>query len=255
MARNWTDAQRAAMDTRNKTLLVSAAAGSGKTATLTERIIRRITDKDSPADISKMLIVTFTRAAAAELRSRIFSALGDALAEDPTNNHLTSQLMKIGSARICTIDACYLDIIRANFSTLGISAGFRLADDSEYALIARRAMEESIEFMYESDPKFPVFTECFGTVRSSINIADIFLDLYSDLVSLPEGIEYVRNCAQRADDESELDFFATSYGKNLRNTTKDFCEHYLDIFKAAIIHMQCDEPMQNAYEKSFLYDL
>ncbi len=255
MARNWTDAQKAAMDTRNKTLLVSAAAGSGKTATLTERIIRRITDKESPADISKMLIVTFTRAAAAELRSRIFSALGDALAEDPTNNHLASQLMKIGSARICTIDAFYLDIIRANFSTLGISAGFRLADDSEYAIIARRAMEESIEFMYESDPKFPVFTECFGTVRSSINIADVFLDLYSDLVSLPEGIEYVRNCAQRSEDESGLDFFATSYGKSLRDTTKDFCEHYLDIFNSAISYMQSDEPARKAYEASFLYDL
>ncbi len=255
MGKNWTEAQKAAMDTRNKTLLVSAAAGSGKTATLTERIIRRITDKEAPADISKMLIVTFTRAAAAELRSRIFSALGDALAEDPANSHLASQIMKIGSARICTIDAFYLDIIRANFSTLGISAGFRLADDSEYALIARRTMEESIEFMYESDPEFPVFTECFGTVRSSVNIADVFLDLYSSLVSLPEGIEYVRECAQRAYDEAELDFFATSYGKNLRITTKDFCKHYLDIFKAAVIYMQSDEPMQGAYEKSFLYDL
>ena len=75
MARNWTPAQTAAMNTRGKTLLVSAAAGSGKTATLTERIIRRITDKESPADIAQMLIVTFTRSAAAELRARIFAAL------------------------------------------------------------------------------------------------------------------------------------------------------------------------------------
>ena len=151
MARNWTDAQLDAMNTRNKTLLVSAAAGSGKTATLTERIIRRITNDTPPADISKMLIVTFTRAAAAELRSRIFAALSDALAADPTNKHLSSQLMKIGSANICTIDAFYLDILRSNFSALGLQAGFRLADDSEYALLARDAMEESIEWMNQND--------------------------------------------------------------------------------------------------------
>ncbi|MBP3333728.1 MAG: UvrD-helicase domain-containing protein [Clostridia bacterium] len=255
MAKNWTDAQKSAMNTRNKTLLVSAAAGSGKTATLTERIIRRITLDDPPADISKMLIVTFTRVAAAELRSRIFSALGDALAADPSNDHLASQLMKIGSAKISTIDSFYLDIIRANFSTLGISAGFRTADDSEYDLIARRVMEESIEFMYENDPRFPVFTECFGTVRSSINIADIFLDIYSDLESLPEGIDYVKYCAEKTEAQAELDFMATSYGNNLRSTTKDFCEHYSSIFSSALLYMQTDDPMRDAYEKSFIYDL
>jgi ATP-dependent helicase/nuclease subunit A len=129
------------MDTRNKTLLISAAAGSGKTATLTERIIRRITDKEAPADISQMLIVTFTRAAAAELRSRIFGALSDTLSSDHSNKHLASQLMKIGSAKICTIDSFYLDVIKANFSSLDLPASFRLADDSEYALIARDALE------------------------------------------------------------------------------------------------------------------
>lgn len=254
MARNWTEAQRAAMDTRNKTLLVSAAAGSGKTATLTERIIRRLTDKDDPADISQMLIVTFTRAAAAELRSRIFAALGDALANDPANKHLASQLMKIGSAKICTIDSFYLDIVRANFSSLGISAGFRLADESEYAIIARKAMEESIEFMYENEPAFPVFTECFSTVRSSSKIADIFLSLYDDLLSLPEGIEYVRNCALRTEKEAYLDFFATSYGKTLKESTKELFEHYGNIFRSALEYMQKDAAMQKAYESSFVYD-
>ena len=164
MARNWTPAQTAAMNTRGKTLLVSAAAGSGKTATLTERIIRRITDKESPADIAQMLIVTFTRSAAAELRARIFAALSDALADDPTSKHLASQLMKIGSAKICTIDSFYLDVIRSNFSTLGLSAKFRLADESEYALMARRAMDESIDRMYATEKDFPTFCECFGIV-------------------------------------------------------------------------------------------
>lgn len=255
MARNWTSAQIAAMDTRNKTLLVSAAAGSGKTATLTERIIRRITDKNDPADISKMLIVTFTRAAAAELRSRIFGALSDALASDPSSKHLASQLMKIGSARICTIDSFYLDIIKSNFSYLDLPAGFRTADDSEYELIARASMEESIEYMYDTCDAFPLLVECFGNVRSSDKIADIFLQLHDDLCSFPEGIEYVKKCAQKAQAESYLDFFSTSYGITVRDTVKSFCEHYINIFRSAIAYMDIDTYMSEAYKDSFLYDL
>ena len=255
MARTWTSAQLDAMNTRGKTLLVSAAAGSGKTATLTERIIRRITDKNDPADISRMLIVTFTRAAAAELRSRIFSALGDALAADPSNRHLSSQLMKIGSAKICTIDAFYLDVLRANFSLLGIPAGFRLADDSEYSVLAQRAMEDSIDEMYETDADFPVFTECFSTVRASSKIGEIFLELYDHLTSLPEGLEFISSCAKRTEAEASLDFFASAYGTTLRKNTIDVCEHYRTIFTSALDYMQTDEPMQKAYEKSFLYDL
>ena len=96
MAREFTKAQQSAMDERRRTLLVSAAAGSGKTAVLTERIIRSLTDKENPTDISRLLIVTFTRAAAGELRLRISRALTEALAADPENRHLTRQLMLLG---------------------------------------------------------------------------------------------------------------------------------------------------------------
>ena len=127
MARSWTPAQSAAINTKNKTLLVSAAAGSGKTAALTERIIRSISDKNEPRDISKMLVVTFTRAAAAELRQRIFSALADALAEKPDDKYLSEQLVCLSNAKICTIDSFYLDVVRSGFSELGISQSFRTA--------------------------------------------------------------------------------------------------------------------------------
>ena len=139
MSRNWTEAQRAAIKIHNKTLLVSAAAGSGKTATLTERIIRSITDTEHPADISRMLIVTFTRAAAEELKTRIFHALSEALAKEPTNSYLASQLVKLGSAHICTIDSFCLDLLRSNFSALGLPASFRIADETEM---------EQLEFQY-----------------------------------------------------------------------------------------------------------
>ena len=255
MARNWTDAQLKAMNTRGKTLLVSAAAGSGKTATLTERIIRRITDTSDPADISKMLIVTFTRSAAAELKTRIFSALGDALAKEPSSKHLASQLMKLGSARICTIDSFYLDIVRANFSTLGLSASFRIVDESEYELLSKRVMCECIDELYATEEDFPSFIECFSSVRSVGRVHEVFLKLYSDLTSLPEGIEYVKQCAERTEKESELDFFATSYGEIQRQNASDVFEHYYVILKSAMEYMETDEPMMAAYGVSFAHDL
>ena len=131
MGRTWTAAQSAAMNEKNKTLLVSAAAGSGKTAVLTERIIRSLTDPESPADISRILVVTFTRAAAGELRHRISIALSSALALDPTNTHLARQLMLLGGAHISTIDSFYFDLVRSNFQAAGFPPSFRMADDTE----------------------------------------------------------------------------------------------------------------------------
>lgn len=254
MAREWTIPQKDAMNTRNKTLLVSAAAGSGKTATLTERIIRRITDKNDPADISKMLIVTFTRSAAAELRDRIFAALGKALASTEDKRHISSQIMKIGSAKICTIDSFYLDMIKSNFSLLGIPASFRLADDAEYMILARNAMDESIDEMYEEDPDFSSFCECFTTVRSALKITDTILAFHKKLSNIPEGIEYVAKCSVAAKESADGDFFDTPFGKVLSAETADFFEYYKDIFRSALSYMEQDDQMNTAYGNSFAYD-
>ena len=155
MERKWTPAQEAAIATRGKTLLISAAAGSGKTATLTERILRSL--MDGSADIGNMLIVTYTRAAAAELRSRISGALSDALAKDPLNARLNAQLLKLDNAKICTIDAFYLELIRSNFSRLGLSPSFRIADTAEVDVLSTAVMNDVIDFFYENDEEFPLF--------------------------------------------------------------------------------------------------
>lgn len=255
MEKKWTEAQQAAIDIRDKTLLVSAAAGSGKTATLTERIIRRLTDPSSPADISKMLIVTFTRASAAELRSRIFAALGDALAAEPSNKHLASQLVKIGSARISTIDSFYFDIVKANLTSLGLSGSVRIADDAEYAMISGRVMESVIDFFYEHEDDFSSFVECFVGIRRSNALAEIFLDIHSKLSSIPEGIGFIKSCAARTSAEQSLDFFSTSYGGILKNSTMDMLEHYLPIFREAVEFIACNEEIEKKYGGSFAYDL
>ena len=255
MSRNWTEAQKAAIDIRDKTLLVSAAAGSGKTATLTERIIKRLTDTSDPADISKMLIVTFTRASAAELRSRIFAALGEALANDPTNKHLASQLMKLGSAKISTIDSFYFDIVKANLSSLDLPGSVRICDDAEYSMIANRIMEATIDTFYENDKDFPAFIECFAGVRRSNALSEIFLDIHSKLSSIPEGINFIERCAEQTEAEKDLDFFATSYGSILQESTAEMLEHYAPILRYANIVMQSDEMINAKYGDSLTYDL
>ena len=137
MAFSPTESQKRAIEIRDKSILLSAAAGSGKTATLTRRIIESLTDKENPLDLSRMLIVTFTRAAASELRERISSALSKALAEDPGNSHLTRQTVILGSADISTIDSFCLNIVKSNFQRLTLGDGtplppdFRLADSTE----------------------------------------------------------------------------------------------------------------------------
>ena len=133
-------------------VLVSAAAGSGKTATLTERIIRSLTeltpDGQHKGDISRMLIVTFTRAAAAELRARISTALSEAIAARPNDKYLYRQLIALGSARICTIDAFYLEPVRANFERLGLPSSFRLADDAELTPLKEQLLNRLIDDRY-----------------------------------------------------------------------------------------------------------
>ena len=251
----WTDAQEKAITIPDKTILVSAAAGSGKTATLTERIIRRITNKEAPADISKMLIVTFTRASAADLREKIFSALSDALAQNPTDNHLASQLMKLSSTKICTIDSFYFDIIKANSSFLGISSTIRIADSAEYMLLAKSVMEKVIDEKYETDPDFPAFVECFATVKQSAALIDIFLKVYDKLCSVPSGIEFIKERATITFNEAENDFFDTSYGEILYENTKTVCAHYLNAYSSMVEALSHNEAAYAAYGEAFEDDL
>ncbi len=254
--RKWTSAQTAAINTRGRTLLVSAAAGSGKTATLTERIIRSITDKDAPADVSKMLIVTFTRAAATELKERIFKALSDELAKNPADRHLNEQLIKLGSANICTIDSFYLNLIRQNFSALGISASGRVADTSELALLKSSAMDETIDILYDTDADFPAFAECFIRTKSINRLSEPMLALYDDIASCPEGVEFIKDTAYRlrADAESEKNFLQTEFGRIIRRDLISKFEYYLTVLNDAFEHSESNADTFGKRSAAYAYD-
>jgi len=255
MSRKWTEAQNAAIKIHHKTLLVSAAAGSGKTATLTERIIRSITDPEHPADVSKMLIVTFTRAAAEELKTRIFHALSEALANDPTNRYLASQLVKLGSAHICTIDSFCLDLLRSNFSVLGLPASFRISDETEIELLSHSVMEEVIDFFYETDASFPAFAECFTGTRNTDRLSNLLIDLAKKSNSIPQGIEFFHQNAleMKQNAEHNVDFFSTSFGKIIRDHAIDTVRHAHSIFSAACDYIS-ENPDLAALFEAYDYD-
>ena len=148
MGMTWTDDQRKVIELRDRNILVSAAAGSGKTAVLVERIIKIITDKEHPVDIDRLLIVTFTNAAAAEMRERIGNALENALKEQPDDEHLQRQLSLLHNAQITTIDSFCLHIMREHFDRLDIDPAFRVGDEGEMLLMRADVMDGLLEDYY-----------------------------------------------------------------------------------------------------------
>ncbi len=253
---SFTDAQRAAIDTKDKNLLVSAAAGSGKTATLTERIISSLTNTDSPADISKMLVVTFTRAAASDLRQKIFKALSKALAASPTNKYLATQLLKLENASICTIDSFYYDILREFSSTAGVPQSFRIADTAEAELLSKEIMEKTVSDFYNRDTEgFSHFAECFVGIRSTARLPEVLLDLYSHVSSYPEGIDFLRRSAESCFAGAELDFFETDFGRVLKSDTEERFKYYVAQLEDSVLGLGADDDLSVKYLPSFSYDL
>ncbi|MBR5337167.1 MAG: helicase-exonuclease AddAB subunit AddA [Lachnospiraceae bacterium] len=189
----WTDEQKAVIDSRDCNLLVSAGAGSGKTAVLVERIIQMITDKDKPLDVDKLVVVTFTKAAAAEMKGRIRTAIAKALEDDPDNTHLMRQQTLIHNARITTIDSFCLDIVRNYFHRIDLSPDFRISDEGELTLLKEDVMDEMLEEMYaEADPAFIRLVECYAPKKKDDEIRNIIMRIHDRSMSYPDSEEWIR---------------------------------------------------------------
>ena len=181
----WTPAQRAAIEDRGGALLVSAAAGSGKTAVLTERAVRLITDPEHPVDADRLLIVTFTNAAAAELRARIGQALLRLSVQQPHNTALRRQRMLLQRAPICTIDAFCLDLLHKHFQALDIPPDFAPADPGSVEVLRASALAETLENAYRN-PDFCAFADLYGKGRTDQAAGNTILHVYDFLRALPD---------------------------------------------------------------------
>ena len=148
MGMKFTPEQQRVIELHNSNILVSAAAGSGKTAVLVERIIRMICDGEHPADIDRLLIVTFTNAAAAEMRERIAAGIATRLEADPGNEHIQKQSALLHNAQITTIDSFSLFLIRNHFNEIGLDPDFRVADEGEIKLLQQEVLAQLLEDAY-----------------------------------------------------------------------------------------------------------
>lgn len=186
MGISFTEKQQKVIDARGRNLLVSAAAGSGKTAVLVERIVKMVSDSEHPVDIDRLLVVTFTNAAAAEMRERVSRALNDRLAADPENEHLQRQTTLLHNARITTIDSFCLFVLRNQFHTIGLDPGFRIAEEGEARLLRQEALEETLEACYAGEePGFLNCVEYFSLGSRDTAVEEIVLKLYDFAMSTP----------------------------------------------------------------------
>lgn len=182
----WTEAQQKVIDTRNKNILVSAAAGSGKTAVLVERIISMISEGEHPLDIDRLLVVTFTNAAAAEMRERIGKAIDSKLMKEPENLHLQKQLSLLQSAQITTIHSFCLNVIRNYFHRIDLDPSFKIAEESEITLMKSDVISDLLERWYEEGREdFHAFIESYSYSKSDVPIEDLILQLYNFSMSDP----------------------------------------------------------------------
>jgi len=194
----WTDDQRTAFTYHGGQLLVSAAAGSGKTAVLVQRILSRLTDESVPEEIGRFLVVTFTNAAAADMKDKIRDEISRRLAADPKDRRLARQLAMLPQASIGTVHSFCFRLIRENFQTLGLPANLRIGGEAECAALAEKAMEETLEAAFaEGSPAFLAFADQLSDTRDNGGIEELILSCYRDLMAAPDPEGTVRRALEQ----------------------------------------------------------
>lgn len=221
---NWTKEQEQAIYKNKSNILVAAAAGSGKTAVLVERIINKIINEH--IDIDKILVVTFTNAAASEMRERIFNAIYKKIDEsenDAEIQNLQRQITLINKASICTIDSFCLDVIRNNFFETNISPNFRIADNNEIELLKMEVLDELFEGKYEAkDKDFQDLIKTYTSYRDDTPLKDLIVKIFTYISSSPYPRKWLKSQIEKFNIKDEnIDFSETQWGKILLDEMKE----------------------------------
>lgn len=220
---NWTPEQQDAIYEKGSNILVAAAAGSGKTAVLVERIINKIIQEK--IDIDKLLVVTFTNSAAAEMRERVLNAIDQKLEETPEDENLQRQVTLLNKASICTIDSFCLEVVRNNFYELeNISPNFRIADTTEIELLKQEVIEDIFEEKYETeDSDFTKLINVYTSYRDDTPLKDLVLKIDSYIQSNPFPQKWLEEKIEMFNLEEKLeeDFSQTPWGEILLQEVKE----------------------------------
>lgn len=236
----WTNEQQAAIDSRGQTLLLSAAAGSGKTAVLVERIIRRLLDKEYPIDITELLVVTFTKAAAAEMRDRIGTALMKALSEtkDP---RVERQLALLPSTQISTLHAFCQHVIRKYFYTIDLDPAFSIAGEEELNLLRRQVLEDVFLSYYEDDEKASILyplADMFGSDRGDDILMDTVSRMYTYARSLAWPEHWLKEAARAYDVAPDAVIDDMVWAGPIKDAVRRILEEDAHLYDGVLYHLR-----------------
>lgn len=236
----WTNEQQAAIDSRGQTLLLSAAAGSGKTAVLVERIIRRLLDKEYPIDITELLVVTFTKAAAAEMRDRIGTALMKALSETK-DSRVERQLALLPSAQISTLHAFCQHVIRKYFYTIDLDPAFSIAGEEELNLLRRQVLEDVFLSYYEDDEKASILyplADMFGSDRGDDILMDTVSRMYTYARSLAWPEHWLKEAARAYDVAPDAVIDDMVWAGPIKDAVRRILEEDARLYDGVLYHLR-----------------
>ena len=249
----YTESQRAAIDSRGGALLVAAAAGSGKTRVLVERLMSRVTDRENPVDIDNFLVITYTKAAAAELRSRILDEINELLAKEPENRSLARQSALVYKAPISTIHSFCSGLLRENAHLLGISPEYRVMEGDESDIIKLRVLSAVIDNWYERmDKGFAELVDTMAAGRDDQRLPQLVLDLHAKLKSHPYPEKWAaERLAELKGDGPGTDASETLWGRSIMDYAASCVEYWAKTFGGAESLVYGDEKIAAAYGESF----
>ncbi|NMA67409.1 MAG: UvrD-helicase domain-containing protein, partial [Clostridiaceae bacterium] len=243
----WTNEQWDAITAKDCNLLVAAAAGAGKTAVLVERIIKKITDEDNPIDIDRLLVVTFTNAAATEMRERIADAISKVLEKNPDSNFIRRQLILLSKASITTLHSFCTEVIRNNFQRLDIDPNFKIADETESTLMKLEALNDVFEKQYEDKNNTAFFDllVSFGENRGHERLMDMVLELHTFVQSSPWPQEWLKSTVDEFNIAGDIDFGSTKWGKILISSVKIELEGIRNMMLQALEIIKSEYTLEN----------
>lgn len=255
MALDFTQGQRQAITARGTSLLVSAAAGSGKTRVLTERLMRYVTDPDDPRDIDSFLIITYTRAAAAQLKSRISGALAALAAENPNDSRLRRQQNLSYRAQIGTIHSFCTALLRENCQYLGLPPSFTVLEEDKARVMQQSVLERVLDARYEkmdSHPGFDMLVDTVGAGRDDSRLAQLVLELCAKLRAHPYPEDWAAQQYEAMDMAGVTDAARSMWGRELLGRAADSARFWAGRMESAAREIQAaGGKIEKAYLASF----
>ncbi len=251
MSRNWTDNQIKAIEARNMQILVSAAAGSGKTSVLTERVKRILCDTENPCSVSEILVVTFTRAAANEMRDRIFKAISEEIENNSENaDYLRRQMTLLPTADICTMDSFCAKLVRENFHLAGVGADFKILDEKDEKELMKYAIKEVVNALYEeNDPDFITLSEMFLNERDDVNLEEIIENLYDFSRAYPSPFLWLDEVTEKF--SPDVDPASVGWTDVVCNHLSMFADFYYHGLRRCAALIEADSGNKSNYPERF----